>query len=407
MTLPASEPIPLPEEELPPARRRRLRRMVIPERQDEQSAFLDALGERTTPGAEFFLSALLAGLVTGIALLLDSPALVVLAALLAPFMAPVLGMGVAGVAGSTGFLLRSLVSTLIGGLIFFLTGTLTGIPARLFALNGWVQLSYLLRLDGYSLLLLSLGTILSTVLLIRSTQQRPLVSSVAMAYALFLPLGAAGYGLTSGAPLPWYNGMVVFLIGLAAAALLSAVTLVVQGLRPLNGWSYLFTGIYMTVVVAALVIWLSGGIPVIHLPEMSAPQAPQTSAPLAAQEQPSPTSVGSPATPTLTATATVTATATPTRTLIPTRTPTMTVTPQPTPVWARINVKGSNGAVIRAEPGYSAAIVKSLLNGIIVEVLNEVATADGATWVKIRTADGVEGWIVRALLATATPAPGW
>jgi SH3-like domain-containing protein len=85
----------------------------------------------------------------------------------------------------------------------------------------------------------------------------------------------------------------------------------------------------------------------------------------------------------------------------------MTVTPQPTPVWARINVKGSNGAVIRAEPGYNAAIVKSLLNGIIVEVLNEVATADGATWVKIRTADGVEGWIVRALLATATPAPGW
>ncbi len=137
MSLPASEPIPLPEEELPPARRRRLRRMVIPEHHDEQSAFLDDLGERTTPGAEFFLSALLAGLVTGIALMLDSPALVVLAALLAPFMAPVLGMGVAGVAGSTGFLLRSLVSALIGGLIFFLTGTLTGIPARLFVLNGW------------------------------------------------------------------------------------------------------------------------------------------------------------------------------------------------------------------------------------------------------------------------------
>ncbi|WP_298009991.1 MULTISPECIES: SH3 domain-containing protein [Anaerolinea] len=407
MTLPASEPIPLPEEELPPARRRRLRRMVIPERHDEQSAFLDALGERTTPGAEFFLSALLAGLVTGIALLLDSPALVVLAALLAPFMAPVLGMGVAGVAGSTGFLLRSLVSTLIGGLIFFLTGTLTGIPARLLALNGWVQLSYLLRLDGYSLLLLSLGTILSTVLLVRSTQQRPLVSSVAMAYALFLPLGAAGYGLTSGAPLPWYNGMVVFFIGLAVAALLGAVTLVIQGLRPLNGWSYLFTGAYMTVVVAALVIWLSGGIPVIQLPEMTAPQAPQASAPPSVNEQVTSTPAGALATPTLTATATVTGTATPTRTLIPTNTPTMTVTPQPTPVWARINVKGSNGAVIRAEPGYNAAIVKSLLNGIIVEVLNDVATADGATWVKIRTADGVEGWIVRALLATATPAPGW
>lgn len=407
MSLPASEPIPLPEEELPPARRRRLRRMVIPEHHDEQSAFLDDLGERTTPGAEFFLSALLAGLVTGIALMLDSPALVVLAALLAPFMAPVLGMGVAGVAGSTGFLLRSLVSALIGGLIFFLTGTLTGIPARLFVLNGWVQLSYLLRLDGFSLLLLGLGTVFSTVLLARSTHQRPLVSSVAMAYALFLPLGAAGYGLTSGAPLPWYNGMVVFLIGLAVAALLGAITLVILGLRPLNGLSYLFTGAYMTIVVTALVIWLSGGIPTIQLPEMTPAQLPQAPAQVSAGSQPSPTPAEPSATPSVSPTVTLTATATPTRTLIPTNTPTMTVTPQPTPVWARINVKGSNGAVIRAEPGYNAAIVKSLLNGIIVEVLSDVATADGATWVKIRTADGVEGWIVRNLLATATPAPGW
>ncbi len=118
----------------------------------------------------------------------------------------------------------------------------------------------------------------STVLLARSTHQRPLVSSVAMAYALFLPLGAAGYGLTSGAPLPWYNGMVVFLIGLAVAALLGAITLVILGLRPLNGLSYLFTGAYMTIVVTALVIWLSGGIPTIQLPEMTPAQLPQAPA---------------------------------------------------------------------------------------------------------------------------------
>jgi SH3-like domain-containing protein len=79
----------------------------------------------------------------------------------------------------------------------------------------------------------------------------------------------------------------------------------------------------------------------------------------------------------------------------------------PTPVWARISVKDGNGAYIRAEPSYDANYVKSLLNGYLIQVLPDVVIADGATWVKVRTAEGVEGWIVRSLLATATPAPGW
>jgi SH3-like domain-containing protein len=83
------------------------------------------------------------------------------------------------------------------------------------------------------------------------------------------------------------------------------------------------------------------------------------------------------------------------------------VTPQATPVWARINAQGSDGAFIRKEPKYTSEIVIVLLNGIIVEVLPDVIIEGNATWVKVRLTDGKEGWIVRSLLATATPAPNW
>nr|HMN63326.1 hypothetical protein [Anaerolinea sp.] len=79
MSLPTSQPIPSPEEELPPARRRRMRRLVVPQGVDEQADVLDEIGKRSTPGAEFYISALLAGTVAGVGFLLDSPALVVLA----------------------------------------------------------------------------------------------------------------------------------------------------------------------------------------------------------------------------------------------------------------------------------------------------------------------------------------
>ena len=51
--------------------------------------------------------------------------------------------------------------------------------------------------------------------------------------------------------------------------------------------------------------------------------------------------------------------------------------------------------------------MKTLLNGILVEVLPETIEKENVTWVKIRTPNGeIEGWIVRSLLTTSTPAPG-
>jgi hypothetical protein len=410
MSLPTSEPIPMPEDELPPARRRRMRRLVVPEAGDEQTDLLDEIGKSATPGAEFYISALLAGGVAGLGLLLDSPALVVLAALLAPFMAPMMGVPLATVAGSAAFFFRSLSSLVIGGVIFLLTGSLAGWAARLFPPGPMVQASSHLILGWPNLLLLTVGMVLSVVLMVRSAQQRPLVSSVAVAYAVYLPLSAAGFGLTSGLPLAWEGGLVVFLAHLIWAALAGTLTLVVLGLRPLRPLSYILTaGYVLACLTGALLFFLSSDAAV------RVPVFPQVTLPAGLAVKPSITpktpleTVAAEMTsePTQTASPRPIGSLTPTRTLVPSGTPTITVTPAPTPVWARIAVKGGNGAYIRGEPKYDALIVASLLNGNIVEVMPDVMVNDGVTWAKVRTADNKEGWIVRSFLATATPAPGW
>lgn len=414
MSLPASEPIPMPEDELPPARRRRLKRLVVPEDGDEQTRLLDELGKRAIPGAEFYLSALLAGIAAGVGFLFDSPALVVLSALLAPFMGPVMGIPLATIAGSGAFFFRSLGGLMIGSVIFLLTGTLSGWVARLFPPQSTAQVSYHITFTWADVALLTTGMVLALALMVRNPHQRPLVASVAVAYALYLPLSAAGFGLTSGAPLAWEMGLLVFLAHLIWAALAGTLALVILGLRPMRFLSYALTGAYALACLAgALIYFLSSD---------AAIRTPVQGAGLAVQPIPSPTQPvistmagGAPgqATPqpemtdTLLSPPTETPTLRMTNTLVPTRTATISVTPEPTPVWARINARGGDGAFIRSEPRYDAEIVVSLLNGNIVEVLLDVATADGVTWVKVRTADQREGWIVRSLLATATPAPGW
>ncbi len=85
----------------------------------------------------------------------------------------------------------------------------------------------------------------------------------------------------------------------------------------------------------------------------------------------------------------------------------MTLTPEPTLAQAYINSPEKLGAYVRAEPSLDSEIITSMMNGELVYILPDVVENKGITWAHVILPDGTEGWVVRDLLATATPKPGW
>ena len=397
MSLPTSEPLSNdPDHSLPPARRRRRSRRILPQGTDEKFSFLEEVARRVTPSFDFFLFCLIAGLVLTVALFTEQWALVVMAALLAPFMAPVIALSLGIVLGSVRFFIKALGGLLIGGALVFLSGVLGGTFISLRSAKLPMIIAYqFTQFTWANFLLLVLGAGLTTYLIVRSPRQRPMVASVALAYEILFPLGVAGFGLVSGVPSLWPDGLLVFVVHLAAAVLVGAIVLVIIGVRPRGFFGYTVSTTLVLAAIAALVA-LSGMGTAIGL---------QVAVPTHTPTQ----------TPTATHTATMTATPipptgtpTPTNTLVPTKTPTLTVSPRPTPIYARISASSGGGVLVREEPSQESLVAISLLNGMLVEIVPGSDIQEGnTTWVKVITADGIEGWVVNTLLSTATPpAPG-
>ena len=72
-----------------------------------------------------------------------------------------------------------------------------------------------------------------------------------VAYELYLPVSAAGFGLGSGVQGLWPEAGLVFLIHLALSLIVSLIVFFYMGFRPLEAKGYLLTA---GIVVASLVI---------------------------------------------------------------------------------------------------------------------------------------------------------
>jgi hypothetical protein len=380
-----TQPIPDDPENLPPARRRRARRLLAPLEADERADFLTEIAHRSSPSFDFFLFSLLSGLVFGAGLILDAPTLLLLGALLAPLMSPAVGLALGTIIGSVRFFLRSLAGLSIGGLLVLLAGVLAGYAARWWNPSDLTQAHLHAQLSWINFLVLALGAVLTAASMVRS-QQSAVLPSVALAYPLYLPLSAAGFGLGSGVPDLWPDGLVVFAVHLSWTALLGFLTLAILGFRPLTLFGYTLSAV-VSLVGILLFIGIGGA---------GAAFGAQVGVPTQI-----PTATFTPTlTPTLTLTpvpptATPTLTRTPTVTVTPTRTP----TPTPTPVLAAVTAGSSGAAHLRTEPGFQAPSLGLMPNGSIVEIIpGETQEAEGDTWIKVRTEDGREGWILQSLL---------
>jgi len=393
------------------ARRRRARRLIVPQDAEGQSTLLSSLARRAYPSYELFIFAALCGALLGLGYLLDSQAILLLGVLLAPLMTPWVGMLLALITGSARFLFETFMALLISALLVFLTGLMTGFAARLFLPRTFNTLYVHSRMWIPELIVLGVGAVLLVVSFVRS-EARPFLPSVVVAYALFPPVSAAGFGLGSGVDGIWPEGALVFLAHFALVGLIGLVTLVALKLRPSTGGMF-FSGAAVIAAVTAMVILMGSGVAQAAGRAAAAPApaelveaalaSPATEQVSALALTPSPSPSPTPRIQTVTAVPLTLAV-----TLPVTETPTVTLTIQPTPVLARILAHEGGGATLRETPG--GAGITTLDNYTIVEVLPETEEVSGWTWSHIiADQNGVkrEGWVLQILLDVATPVPNW
>jgi uncharacterized membrane protein len=229
------EPQPVPR-----ARRRRARRTFFPKDAEGRAALLATLSRRAYPSFDLFLFSLLGGAVLGFGYILDSQGLLFFGVLLAPLMVPWVGLTLATISGSLRLFIHTSGGLSISALLVFLTGALAGLASRIFQPLNLSQTFLHSRLWYPDLIVLAFGAVLLTASFVRS-EEKPYLPSALVAYELFLPLSAAGFGLGSGVGDIWPHGALVFIVHFVWASLFSLLTLLVLRFRPLSVGGYGFS----------------------------------------------------------------------------------------------------------------------------------------------------------------------
>lgn len=415
---PASQPHPEPTPEFVSARARRRRaqrRAHFPSDAAGRAELFHHLTRRAFPSYELFVFSLVAGAILGVGYLFNAQALLVFGILVAPLLTPWIGTTLSVVAGALRLFLQTLTALLVSSLIIFLGGLLAGVASRPFqplTLNEAFTHS---RLWWPDLIALTIGAILITISFVRS-EDRPYLPSALLAYELFLPLSAAGFGLGSGVGEVWPAGLYVFFTHLAWATFFGLFTLFLLRFYPTSFGGLLFTGLVFLAVIAVVAFytgfadWIMGRtglaspVPVAVVQATASPTAPSVNTASPEPKQASTVISAANRTPSQTPRPTLTQ-----ATLAPTDTATSTVTAEPTPILAVIRAAEGGGAFIREKPG--GLVLVTLGNGSTVTVVpDDLQDVNGVIWVHVLASvedRRVEGWMIQTVLQTATPVADW
>jgi len=416
MTLPEAFPSP---ESIPPAphpmtraRRRRAQRMLYPADAEGQAAVLADLARRAYPSYDLFIYAILSGAILAAGYLLDSQAVLIFGVLAAPLLTPWVGLSLAAVTGSLRFFLQALAALLVSAIIVFLIGLAAGFAELPFGPRTHNEIYPHSILSWPNLAVLALGALLLVVTFVR-TEDKPYLPSVVLAYAFYLPVSAAGFGLGANLEGVWPQAAQVALVHLTWATLFGILALASLRFRPRSFGGSIFSLLLALALLAGLLTWTGWGRAALDLTRGTAPPP----APTSYFPPPTPTLSGSPPPrPIPSPSATLprpSATASPSPTVkgaseTPAETVTPSITIEPTPIFARINSPEGGGAKVRKSPG--GEYLLTLSNGFIVEILGETEEHMDTIWVKIavkRNGERLEGWIIQSLLVTATPIVNW
>lgn len=416
-----SEPNSQPHPETPEfvsarARRRRaLRRAHFPSDEQGRAELFNHLTRRAFPSYELFVFSLVAGAILGLGYIFNAQALLIFGILVAPLLTPWIGTTLSIVAGAARLFVQTLLALFVSSLIIFLCGVLAGfasLPFQPLTFNeGFIHS----RLWWPDLITLTIGAILITISFVRS-EDRPYLPSALLAYELFLPLSAAGFGLGAGMGQIWPAGLFVFFVHLAWGTFFGLITLFFLRFYPTSFGGLAFTGMTFVALVVVVAVYtgfgnwamIQSGLatpqPVAIIQATATPSAMPSIMPSPQPDEATAVVGASTSTPSRTARPTLTA-----ATLPPTETPTTTVTAEPTPILGIIRASEGGGAFIRENPG--GTVLATLTNGSTVTIIpNDLQDVNGVIWVHVLALieeRRVEGWMIQTVLQTATPVVNW
>jgi uncharacterized hydrophobic protein (TIGR00271 family) len=444
-----------------------IRRLIHPLSPPERKEIIAEITPTVSPSFDFLLLVVLSCTIATMGLIINSPAVIIGAMLLAPLMSPIIGIGLASITGDDR-LIRNSISALIrgAGLAILLSFVVT-IINRFLPFVAVQELSSEIlartRPSPIDLLIALAGGLAAAYAMTRPNLSATL-PGVAIATALMPPLCVIGIGLalerwdvaggasllfvTNTIAIAFASALVFFLRGFSAetrrlgqrlprSLILSAVLVAVL-LVPLSYYSIKFfqdaaenrlinTVVYQEVgklnnaqVVDLQVVHQDGSLDMVvtirtNLPLDYEEVVALQKAIVDGLNRPVSLKVDQvfteqldpliPPTPTSTPLPTRTPTLGPSPTWTPTPTSTSTATPTSTPTPAQAQVSTAQVPPLQLYQSPGGPVIGILRPGELVTVLYNSQMYDGLLWVKVIDSEGRIGWMPDIYLKATTPTP--
>lgn len=181
------------------------------------------------PDADFFILIALSAMIAGLGLIINSPAVVIGAMLVAPLMSPMIGTGLSIVLGDTRFLRLSLGAVVRGVFLAVFVGMLAG----LLHWNEPLTAELLARTQPTLIdLAIAIFSGMAGAYALSHSDAAGALPGVAIAAALVPPLATVGITLTNGLYQQSVGALLLFTTNFVAISAATAVTFLILGFRP-------------------------------------------------------------------------------------------------------------------------------------------------------------------------------
>ena len=330
----------------------------------------------------FFSLALLA-----VGLVSDLPLLVLLAAVTAPVLNPMIGLVLSAIKPSGREFGKAFLFFLITTAAFFGTGWLINLFSSTTISADQIQNFFALKDGWLEWVVLALTAIICVYLFLYRPGGPSVIASTVLAYLIFIPVTIAGLLFAQGDQASAMNLLLLSGARFFISLLILLITTWIFGFAPKGTLGWLMLA--LVVMASGLAIFeMRMDQSTFSLPE---PQPAKVVAAAPTEEPPLPTEL-------------------PVKiTAVPTKTPQPAATTQPTPTVVSIPtvqyalVVSESGVVVRESASTQAAITTYINNGLQVTLLGEKTTDQGMDWEKVIAPDGKEGWVAARFLSVINP----